>query len=179
MSKVEAPQVSQIEVLALGLDSPRKLSFGSDRALYVAEAGRGGTGFSIPSPSVPDAFLTISADGDLADVYYPVVPNLTADQLPIALMLQGALMDKSDYSNYAAEVANYAAEVASYGFVVVVPNNEQSLIEPPESPEPLLTGLLADEQQVNDVLAQMMEDADTNSSIFEIVDTSKLVVSQR
>ena len=88
-------------------------------------------------------------------------------------------MDKSDYSNYAAEVANYAAEVASYGFVVVVPNNEQSLIEPPESPEPLLTGLLADEQQVNDVLAQMMEDADTNSSIFEIVDTSKLVVSQR
>ena len=118
--------------------------------------------------------MTISADGDLADVYYPVVPNLTADQLPIALMLQGALMDKSDYSNYAAEVANYAAEVASYGFVVVVPNNEQSLIEPPESPEPLLTGLLADEQQVNDVLAQMMEDADTNSSIFEIVDTSKL-----
>lgn len=31
----------QIEVLASGLDSPRKLSFGPNGALYVAEAGRG------------------------------------------------------------------------------------------------------------------------------------------
>jgi predicted dienelactone hydrolase len=60
---------------------------------------------------------TIAADCAPADVYYPVVPNSTAAQLPIALMLQGALVDKADYSNY-------VEKVASYGFVVVVPNNE-------------------------------------------------------
>lgn len=38
---VGTPQLSRIEVLASGLDSPRKLSFGPDGALYVAEAGRG------------------------------------------------------------------------------------------------------------------------------------------
>lgn len=108
---------------------------------------------------------TIAADGDPADVYYPVLPSATADQLPIALMLQGALVDKADYSNY-------AEEVASYGFVVVVPNNERTAIGPDGQP---VTGLLADEQQVNDVLNQMKaEDADAGSPIFEIVDTETL-----
>lgn len=108
---------------------------------------------------------TIAADGDPADVYYPVLPNSTPDQLPIALMLQGALVDKADYSNY-------AEKVASYGFVVVVPNNERTLTRPDGT---TFTGLFADQQQVSDVLAQMkLEDADALSPIFEIVDTDKL-----
>jgi dienelactone hydrolase len=107
----------------------------------------------------------IAADGDQADVYYPTLPDATADQLPIALMLQGALIDKADYSNY-------AQEVASYGFVVVVPNNERTLTAPNGQ---TVTGLFADQQQVNDVLDQMkLEDADSHSPIFEIVDTSKM-----
>ncbi|WP_225895353.1 chlorophyllase [Leptolyngbya sp. NIES-2104] len=97
-----------------------------------------------------------------------MLPNSNPDQLPIALMLQGALVDKADYSSY-------AEEVASYGFVVVVPNNERTLTAPPGSPEPYITGFLADQQQVTDVLAQMrIEDTDTNSPISGIVDTSKL-----
>lgn len=48
---VGTPKISRIDVLASGLDSPRKLNFGFDGALYIAEAGRGGTGASIPSPS--------------------------------------------------------------------------------------------------------------------------------
>jgi dienelactone hydrolase len=108
---------------------------------------------------------TIAADGDQADIYYPILPDATEDQLPIALLLQGALIDKADYSNY-------AQEVASYGFVVVVPNNERTVTAPTGQ---TVTGLLADQQQVNDVLDQMkLEDADSNSPIFEIVDTSKL-----
>lgn len=108
---------------------------------------------------------TIAADGDPADVYYPVMPTSRADQLPIALLLQGALIDKADYSNY-------AEKVASYGFVVVVPNNERSITGPDGQ---AITGLLADAQQVNDVLAQMkLEDADAVSPIFEIVNTEKL-----
>ncbi|NJR40680.1 MAG: hypothetical protein HC781_19930 [Leptolyngbyaceae cyanobacterium CSU_1_4] len=53
----EAPQELRIEVLASGLDSPRGLTFGSDGALYVTEAGRGGPGASIPSPSIPVQFI--------------------------------------------------------------------------------------------------------------------------
>lgn len=43
----EAVQATSFEVLASGLDSPRGLTFGPDGALYVTEAGRGGTGPSI------------------------------------------------------------------------------------------------------------------------------------
>lgn len=110
-------------------------------------------------------YTTTIATDDAADVYYPVVSHATADQLPIALMLQGALVDKADYSTY-------AEEVASYGFVVVVPNHERTATDPDGQS---LTGLLADEQEVNDVLNQMRgEDADSSSPIFEIVNTEIL-----
>jgi dienelactone hydrolase len=160
--------------------SPTGLAIGADGDLYISNkgfiAGQGevlrldlaqNKPFS-PDPAygqVKHYTTTIAADSDPADVYYPVVPNSTADQLPIALMLQGALVDKADYSNY-------AEEIASYGFVVVVPNNERTVTAPDGQ---TVTGLLAEEQQVNDVLAQMkIEDVDATSPIFEIVDTSKL-----
>jgi hypothetical protein len=57
----EVVQAATFEVLASGLDSPRGLSFGPDGALYVTEAGRGGTGACIPSPSLPDANLCYGA----------------------------------------------------------------------------------------------------------------------
>ena len=38
---------SSFEVITSGLDNPRGLAFGPDRALYVAEAGRGGNGSCI------------------------------------------------------------------------------------------------------------------------------------
>jgi len=39
-------------VIASGLDNPRRLTFGSDGALYVAEAGRGGSGPFIQGPEL-------------------------------------------------------------------------------------------------------------------------------
>ena len=64
----ETPKKLQIEVIATNLDSPRKLSFGPDGALYVAEAGRGGTGASIPSPSQLGAFLSYGATGAITRI---------------------------------------------------------------------------------------------------------------
>src|SRR6187431_1603721 len=62
------------------------------------------------------ASYTTTINGDSADVYYPT----TGNRLPVALLLQGANVDKSHYFWY-------AATLASYGFVVAVPNHTRSL----------------------------------------------------
>lgn len=111
---------------------------------------------------------TIAVNGDTADIYYPVVPNFAKQtvEFPVALMLQGALVDKSDYSDY-------ASSVASYGFVVVVPNDERTVTNPATGET--FTGFFAQQQQVNDVLNQMViEDTNPSSPIADIVDTDKL-----
>lgn len=43
-------ETSETTVVARGLDNPRQLAFGPGQRLYVAEAGRGGTGPCVPSP---------------------------------------------------------------------------------------------------------------------------------
>jgi dienelactone hydrolase len=168
---IETPQQLRIEIPTRGLNYSQPLSL-IDEILYAAEAEprkpeNNQSRFN-PAPlynQVKRYTTTIAADGDPADVYYPVVSNSTADQLPIALVLQGALVDKADYSNYAQTVARY-------GFVVIVPNNQRTATGPDGQS---ITGFLADQQQVNDVLNQMkVEDANPASPIFKIVDTQKM-----
>ena len=60
-------QEVRVEVLASGLDGPRKLTFGPDGALYVAEAGRGGPR-AIPSPNTPGAVLSYGATGAITRI---------------------------------------------------------------------------------------------------------------
>lgn len=64
----QASQPLTFEVIASGLDSPRGLTFGSHGALYVAEAGFGGSGVSIPSPSVPGAQISYGASGAITRI---------------------------------------------------------------------------------------------------------------
>ncbi|MEJ1930595.1 chlorophyllase [Nostoc sp. NIES-2111] len=92
-------------------------------------------------------------DADAADIYYPVVPKTSKTSLPIALLLQGALVDKSDYSKFANAVARY-------GFVVVVPNHSRTA----NSPTRKVTGLLSEQQQVNDVLTYMRSENSRSTS---------------
>ncbi|WP_225894056.1 ScyD/ScyE family protein [Atlanticothrix silvestris] len=82
---VKTPQISRIEVLASGLDSPRKLNFGPDGALYVAEAGRGGTGASIPSPTQPGASLFYGATGAITRIQNGVVKRVVTGLPSLAL----------------------------------------------------------------------------------------------
>lgn len=119
-----------------------------------------------PSPLFTDVTSytkNISATNSVADIYFPSPSNLkTANySFPIALLLQGANVDKSDYSNY-------ASTVAGYGFVVVVPNNERTL-------PPATNGLFAETSQINAVLTQMrIENSLPNSPVAGIVNTEKL-----
>jgi dienelactone hydrolase len=126
------------------------------------------TSFS-PEPSYPKTnhyTTTIAANGDATDIYYPIVDATTyPSEFPIALLLQGAQVDKGDYSNF-------ASQVASYGFIVVVPNHQRTVTTPTGQS---FTGLFSEPQQINDVLEQMViEDNNPNSPIAEIVDTDKL-----
>lgn len=110
---------------------------------------------------------TTTIAGDPTDIYFPQLPDSSCHptEFPIVLMLQGALIDKSDYSNFATQVARY-------GFVVVVPNHEITRTRPDGSST---TDLIAEQRQVNDVLTQLKaEDVDRTSPLFQIVDTTKL-----
>ncbi|MBW4490732.1 MAG: chlorophyllase [Trichocoleus desertorum ATA4-8-CV12] len=97
-----------------------------------------------------------SATGvDEADIYYPVSsPNAPIDSLPVVLLLQGALVDKADYTNF-------ASHVAQYGFAVIVPNHIRTAIDPVTGQA--FTGFFPEQQQVNDVLAYATA-ANTNSA---------------
>lgn len=103
-------------------------------------------------------------DSDMTDIYYPVVSDPTIST-PIALLLQGALVDKADYSNY-------ASLVASYGFTVVVPNNVRTLPGPGGVP---FTGFFPEQGQVPSVLDFMtLENNNPNSPVAGLLDTDSL-----
>jgi dienelactone hydrolase len=107
---------------------------------------------------------TIAASGDLADVYYPTPPDLApgAYAFPVAVLLQGARVDKQYY-------AGFAATVARYGFIVVVPNHVSTTL--------LGSGFYAEQSEPADVLAQLRaEHDDPASPVRGIVDATTLVL---
>ena len=78
--------------------------------------------------------------------------------------MQGALVDKSFYSDYASLVARY-------GFVVVVPNHFRPLPTNPNS----APSLLSETSQIAAVLEQMaLENTKPTSPIASVVDTQRL-----
>ncbi len=106
---------------------------------------------------------TISANNNLADIYFPNPNNLKTGKysFPVALLLQGGLVDKSNYSNY-------ASIVASYGFIVVVPNSERLV-------PPFGKVLAPQTSQINAVLAQIIaENSNSTSPVQGVINTQKL-----
>ena len=107
---------------------------------------------------------TITTSGDSADIYFPSSTH-EIDSLPVALFLQGANVDKSNYSTF-------ASVVASYGFAVVVPNNLRTIAAPP--PAPSVTGFFPELPQVNEVW-DYIRDPEV-SPIADAIDPDKLVL---
>ena len=107
---------------------------------------------------------TIPATGDAIDIYLPAASPHKIDSLPVALFLQGANVDKSNYSTF-------ANVVASYGFAVVVPNNLRTIAVPP--PALSVTGFFPELPQVNEVFDYVR---DPESPIAEAIDPHKLVL---
>ena len=126
---IETPRISEIEVLASGLDSPRKLSFGPDGALYVAEAGRGGTGTSIPSPTQPGAFAFYGATGAITriqnGVAERVVTGLPSLALPDGLDVAGVNDIEFDAYGNAYAIIGLAGDPANRDNILQVPDFSQ------------------------------------------------------
>jgi dienelactone hydrolase len=137
-------------------------------ALIVWGIGKTATAATFKSASlfnnVANYTTIISGNNELADIYFPNPSNLKTGNysFPVALLLQGANVDKSNYSNY-------ARTVASYGFVVVVPNRLRTI------PQFNLTGLFAETSQIDETLAQIKtENLNQDSPIAGVVNTTKI-----
>lgn len=108
---------------------------------------------------------TIPTSGEPVEIYLPAASSDEIDALPVALFLQGANVDKSNYSTF-------ASVVASYGFAVVVPNNLRTIAAPP--PAPSVTGFFPELPQVNEVF-DYVRDPEV-SPIVDAIDPNKLVL---
>ena len=109
----------------------------------------------------------IPASGDAVDIYYPVADNSTDEvgSLPVALFLQGANVDKSNY-------AEFASVIASYGFAVLVPNNLRAIGAPP--PAPSETGFFSELPQVTEAL-EFVQNPE-QSPIADLINPEQLVL---
>ncbi|MDZ8186622.1 MAG: ScyD/ScyE family protein [Nostoc sp. ChiSLP02] len=64
----KAAEAASFSVIADGLDNPRGLAFGTDGSLYVTEAGTGGSGACVPSPSVENQSLCYGTTGAVTKI---------------------------------------------------------------------------------------------------------------
>ncbi|MEU5882478.1 hypothetical protein [Spirillospora sp. NPDC047279] len=108
----------------------------------------------------PTEFAT-TVHGDAADVYAPPQDEI-GGRLPVALLLQGANVDKAYY-------AAFARAVAGYGFTVVVPNHQRVIFGQ--------AGLYAEEAQAAWTVAwARQEDGRAGSPLQGKIDTGSLVL---
>jgi dienelactone hydrolase len=133
--------------------------------ISVAATTQGNSHVVRPTPLstelIASVAQSIAASGDPADLYYPNPPNrnpAATKRFPPVILLQGALVDKQYYSQYAQELARY-------GFVVIVPNHVSSIFG---------SGLFAEMNVITDSLAHVYaETQDPESPLYGIVDTTR------
>ncbi len=112
---------------------------------------------------------TVTIDRDPADIYIPTPHQQDSgnNPLPVALLLQGANVDKSNYSLF-------ANRLAGYGFIVVVPNHLRKFPPIPGLGKDIL---LPEQHQVTKVLDYLnREYSDPSPPLNGIIDLNKLVL---
>lgn len=146
------------------------ISFASFLSSLISDSSKVVYGFD-PSPSFQQIeTYTTSIDTvgsmpgfDETDIYFPVTSNVDTE-FPLVVLLQGALVDKADY-------VNYASLVAGYGFVVAIPNHERTL----SNGIITVTDFFPDVELINDVLDFMETENQNNLSPAQgIVNTDSL-----
>ena len=112
---------------------------------------------AVPVQEIRSVGQTIAASGDPADIYYPDPDGSAAGyRFPVVVYLQGALVDKKYYSQF-------AQQLASYGFIVAVPNRP---------------GLFTKSTVITDTFDHIkLEDSTVGSPLYGLVDTNSLAVS--
>ena len=98
VASTQEVKAANFTVVASGLDGPRGLTFGADGALYVAEAGRGGNGSCIPSPSIPGAVLCYGPTGAITKIDNGTVEQLVTGLPSVASLNSFVIPDGSDAS---------------------------------------------------------------------------------
>jgi len=125
------------------------------------DAGQGDPGDPLYD-SVESYETTIAANGDPADVYFPVPEDAEGLRFPVALLLQGADVGREHYEGV-------ASRIAAYGFIVVVPDHQSFGFAGP--------GLYAEQSEAAEVVAHMAaEDSSATSPVAGAVDVERLVL---
>jgi dienelactone hydrolase len=154
------------------LDLKAATVFLTSASLFLLNTNTADAATFNPAPifnDVANFTTTISENNDTADIYFPnpTDRNTSNYSFPVALLLQGFNVDKSEYSNYASLVARY-------GFVVVVPNSIRNLAQPLQS----IFGqraLFPQISQIDAVLGQIKtENSNPSSPLAGIVNTQQL-----
>jgi predicted dienelactone hydrolase len=118
--------------------------------------------YSVAQYTTSVASLRAGVPADPADVFHPTTAPRTGTSFPVALMLQGGLVGRDSYSEY-------ARSIASYGLVVVVPDHERLLFGS--------AGLYAEQAQVLDAVAWIKaETARSASPVTGQLDSATLLL---
>ena len=88
VSGAKTVEAATLEVVASGLDNPRRITFGPDGALYIAEAGTGGSAPLITGPEL-NVLLGFGSTGAVTRVQNGIQQRLVSDLPSLALTPPG------------------------------------------------------------------------------------------
>lgn len=83
-------QAASLTTIAKGLNNPRGITFGSEGDLYIAEAGVGGNGLTVPAPEL-NSIQTFGLSGSITKVQDGIQQRVLTDLPSLALIPEGTI----------------------------------------------------------------------------------------